>query len=152
VELGSFSGFSTFAMGLALRDLGAGGKLYAVDTWVGDKHSGLYGEDVYQSFLQNRHDLGLDRTVSPLRMTFEAASRTIAPAVDLLHIDGLHTFKAVYSDFNHFRRHLTPNAIVLFHDVYTFYRQMRLFWTLMSRRYPSYLIPYSHGLGVIQLC
>jgi hypothetical protein len=40
VELGSFGGFSTCVMGLALRDLNQGGQVYAVDSWTGDKHTG----------------------------------------------------------------------------------------------------------------
>ena len=54
VELGSFGGFSTCAMGLALRDLGEGGQIFAVDTWMGDDQTGSYGERVYQSFLETR--------------------------------------------------------------------------------------------------
>jgi hypothetical protein len=63
----------------------------------------------------------------------------------------LHTFKAVSNDFRCFRPLLNPGAVVLFHDVYTHFREMRIFWALISRRFPSYLIPYSHGLGVIQV-
>jgi predicted O-methyltransferase YrrM len=151
VELGSFAGFSTCAMGMALRNLGEGGQLYAVDTWRGDDHTGQFGEQVYQSFLEKRRELDLESTICPLRMTFEEASDKIEPKIDLLHVDGLHTFRAVYRDFKSFRRHLAPGAIVLFHDVYTDFPQMRLFWALIARRFPSYLIPYSHGLGVIQV-
>ena len=81
VELGSQRGFSTFAMGLALRDLKLGGQIYAVDTWRGDKHTGLYGEDVYENFLAGRHALGLDETVCPMRMTFAEASTKITPPI-----------------------------------------------------------------------
>jgi Methyltransferase domain len=151
VELGSHKGFSTFAMGLALRDLKLGGKIYAVDTWKGDEHAGFYEEEVYQNFLADRQKLGLDDTVFPMRMTFAEASKKITPPIDLLHVDGLHTFKAVTSDFKDFRNLLAPGGIVLFHDVYTTFRQMRLFWALISSRYPSYRIPYSHGLGIIQV-
>jgi hypothetical protein len=151
VELGSARGFSTFAMGLALRDLSEGGQIYAIDTWKGDDHIGSYGEEVYQGFLESRHMLDLDNTVVPMRMTFEEASKIITPPIDLLHVDGLHTFRAVTRDFNQYRCHLKPTAIVLCHDVYTFFPQMRLFWALISRRYPSYLIPYQHGLGVLQI-
>jgi predicted O-methyltransferase YrrM len=151
VELGSYNGFSTFAMGLALRDLKMDGRIYAVDTWMGDNNMGLYGEEVYQSFLENKHKLGLDGTVCPLRMTFAEASKQITPPIDLLHVDGLHSITAVTSDFKAFRHLLAPGAIVLFHDVYTKFAGMRLFWALISRRYPSYRIPYSHGLGVIQI-
>jgi hypothetical protein len=152
VELGSARGFSTFAMGLALRDLGAGGQIYAVDTWKGDEHIGAYGDDVYQGFMEARRELGLDGTICPMRMTFEEASKIILLPIDLLHIDGFHTFKAVWTDFRQFRRYLKPGAIVLFHDVYTdFFPGMRLFWALISRRYPSYLIPYQYGLGVLRI-
>ena len=151
VELGSFGGFSTFAMALALRDLGQGGKIYAVDTWEGDDNTGPYGEVVYQNFLRTRRELGLEETVCPLRMTFKEASTRIEPGVHLLHVDGLHTFRAVSDDFKCFRHHLMPGAIVLFHDVYTGFPQMRIFWALISRRFPSYRIPYSHGLGVLQI-
>ena len=58
VELGSFGGFSTCAMALALRDLGEGGQIYAVDTWIGDDHTGLFGEQIYGSFLEKRRALG----------------------------------------------------------------------------------------------
>lgn len=98
VELGCARGFSTFSMGLALHDLGEGGQIFAVDTWNGDEHFGYY-----------------------------EASRIISPPIDLLHVDGVHTFRAVTRDFQLFRRHLKPGAIVLFHDVYTVFPQMRCF-------------------------
>src|ERR1700682_5543314 len=37
VELGTHMGMSALAIGLAMRDLGEGGKIYAVDTWQGDE-------------------------------------------------------------------------------------------------------------------
>jgi methyltransferase family protein len=151
VELGCARGFSTFSMGLALRDLGTGGRIFAVDTWEGDYQYGYYGENVYEGFLESRRILDLEETVCPMKMTFEHASKLIVPPIDLLHVDGLHTFRAVRRDFKLFRHHLAPGAIVLFHDVYTVFPQMRLFWALISRRYSSCLIPYQHGLGVIQI-
>jgi hypothetical protein len=152
VELGSHAGFSTFAMGLALRDMKTAGKIYAVDTWEVDEHSGFYAdEDVYQAFMYKRSALGLEPTVFPLRMTFQQASEQITPPIDLLHVDGVHKFQSVLSDFRAFKHLLAPNALVLFHDVYTFFVGMRVFWALLSRRYPSYTIPYSHGLGIIQV-
>lgn len=151
VELGSFGGFSTCAMGLALRDSGGSGRIYAVDTWKGDEHTSQYEESVYHSFLSKRRELSLEQIVEPMRMTFKDASLAIQPGIDLLHIDGWHTFRAVSSDFRLFRRHLNPGALVMFHDVFTVFRGMRLFWKLMSGRYPSYLIPYGHGLGVIKV-
>jgi predicted O-methyltransferase YrrM len=151
VELGSFGGFSTGAIGLALKHLGGERKLYAVDTWSGDAHTGKYGDQVYDAFLGVRHALGLNEIIIPLRMTFDEAADKIPDKIDMLHIDGLHTFAAVSHDFKTYKPLLASNAIVMFHDVYTEFPDMRLFWAMISRRYPSYRIPYSHGLGVIQV-
>jgi predicted O-methyltransferase YrrM len=148
VELGSHGGFSAFCLGLALRDLGLGGRLYAVDTWQGDPQTGEYGDEI---FLDDRAALGLQETVIPLRMTFEEASRAIEPGVDLLHVDGWHTFAAVRRDFATFRPLLSRRAIVMFHDVRTIYRGMRWFWALMRLRYESCTVPYMHGLGIIRM-
>ncbi len=153
VELGSFGGFSACAMALALRDLGEGGKLQAVDTWQGDPLMDSYDwDEVYDTFLQTRNALGLDDTIVPLRMSFDQASQVIEPGINLLHIDGWHTYRAVSKDFHQFKPLLAPAAIVMFHDVYSpVFREMRLFWRRISLRYPSVLIPYSSGLGIIQV-
>ena len=60
VELGSYGGFSTCALGLALKEHVPGSRLYAVDTWKGDPHTGTYDEQVYQQFLAFRRELGLE--------------------------------------------------------------------------------------------
>jgi predicted O-methyltransferase YrrM len=99
VELGTHVGLSALAMGLALRDLDQGGKLYAVDTWQGDEHSGLYSDEVYNTFLDRCARLGLDSVIVPLRMTFDEARDQVPDQIDLLHIDGLHTWDAVSHDF-----------------------------------------------------
>ena len=58
-------------MALALRELGEGGTVQAVDTWQGDPHSVPYdSEEVYQNFLNIRKELGLEDVIVPLRMTF----------------------------------------------------------------------------------
>ncbi|MBU6399512.1 MAG: class I SAM-dependent methyltransferase [Verrucomicrobia bacterium] len=150
VELGSFGGYSTCCLGLAIRDHVPGGQLVAVDLWEGDRQTGRYDERVYRQFLEFRQELGLEEIIRPLRNSFAAASREIRPGVDLLHIDGLHQFTHVGADFLRFRRLLAPGALVMFHDVNAHFTGMRVFWWLISRRYPAALIPYSHGLGIIQ--
>ena len=72
----------------------------AVDTWQGDEHAGSYGEDVYESAarLSRSHAYGAFSRL--LRMTFDEARRHFADgSIDLLHIDGLHTYDAVAQDF-----------------------------------------------------
>jgi predicted O-methyltransferase YrrM len=150
VELGSFAGFSACALALALKDHVPGGRLYAVDTWQGDPNTGAYGEQVYQQFLTFRRELGLEDIILPLRMSFAEARSRIPGPIDLLHIDGWHTFRAVRRDFRMYQQQLAPNSRVIFHDVNTFFLGMRLFWLLTSWQHPTALVPYSHGLGVLR--
>jgi predicted O-methyltransferase YrrM len=149
VELGSFGGFSTCALGLALRDHVPGGRLYAVDTWQGDAHAGNYAGEVLNQFTRFRQTLGLEEVIVPLRMTFEEAVRHVPRGIELLHIDGLHSWRAVSRDFRTYRPLLAPKALVLFHDVNAHFLGMRLFWLLASRRYQTALVPFSCGLGVL---
>jgi predicted O-methyltransferase YrrM len=152
VELGTYVGLSALAMGLALHHLGEGGKLYAVDTWEGDKHVAYsHGESIYRTFLERRAQLGLDEVIVPLRMTFDEAREQVPAPIDLLHIDGLHTWEAVNHDFDSYRPLVRPDGIVLFHDVNTFYMDMRRFWSIVSVRYTSHMVPYSHGLGILRV-
>jgi predicted O-methyltransferase YrrM len=151
VELGTHMGLSALSMGIALRDLGEGGMLFAVDTWQGDEQAGFYGDDVYQQFLARRSHLGLDRAIVPLRMTFDEARDQMPPSIDLLHIDGLHTRQAINHDFDTYRPLVRPGGLILFHDVRTGFPDMRAFWRRLSTKYEHYCVPYSHGLGVIRV-
>lgn len=148
VELGSYGGFSTCCLGLALLDHSPGSILRAVDTWQGDPHAGYYPEDVWRQFSWLRSELGLEDVIKPLRMTFQEAAAQITEPIDLLHIDGWHTFKAVRQDLKLFRGKLAPGATVIFHDVNAHFVGMRIFWLWLSLNRPTALVPYSHGLGV----
>jgi Methyltransferase domain len=149
VDLGVHLGCSTFAMGLALKKLGRG-MIYAIDTWDGDEHIGHYGENVYSAFMNQVDRLDLRAYVNPLRMRFNEAVAGIKDQVDLLHVDGFHTYSAAREDFGLFRRQLTPGALVLFHDVYNWgFPSLRLYWHLMSLRYRSYRVKHSSGLGIV---
>jgi predicted O-methyltransferase YrrM len=151
VELGTYVGFSAFSMGLALRGFSEGGKLYAVDTWEGDDHMGNYGENIYRTFLSRRADLELDSVIVPLRTTFDDARDKVPDQIDLLHIDGLHTWEAINHDFETFGPRVSPGGFIVFHDVNSEFEGVRRFWSIISQRYASYMVPYSFGLGIIRV-
>src|SRR5579871_3383029 len=47
VELGTFYGESYFSFCQAMQERSVACACYAVDTWQGDDHGGLYGEEIY---------------------------------------------------------------------------------------------------------
>ena len=101
VELGTHFGCSFFALVQALADAQSQGSIHAVDTWKGDPHAGEYGDDVFETFSTN---LGrLEERTADRQIKVEIHQKTFAEAlpefepdsIDLLHIDGCHTYEAL---------------------------------------------------------
>ncbi len=121
-----------------------------MDTWEGDDHTGSYGERVYERFREDVHALGLEGHVVPLRMRFEEAARRIDGHVDLLHVNGFHTFRAARADFLLFRDRLSPGAPVLFHDVYNRdFPGLLMLWPWLALRYRTFRFKHGSGLGLL---
>lgn len=154
VELGTHSGNSYFAICQAVKQYETGSKCYAVDTWQGDAHALSYGVEIYE--MVRKHNEEYYASFSTLlRMTFdEALSNFEDASVDLLHIDGLHTYEAVKHDFETWLPKLAPGAIVLFHDTNVRKDDFGVwkYWEELTAQYPVNIqFLYSHGLGVLQI-
>ena len=154
VELGTHTGNSYFSFCQAVRDKGLMTRCHAVDTWKGDSQAGFYGDNVFE--LVNRHNESQYKSFSTLyRMTFdEALAKFDDKLIDLLHIDGFHTYEAVRHDFESWLPKLAPGAIVLFHDIKVTDGEFGVwkFWAELKQKYPqNFEFSHSHGLGVIEL-
>lgn len=151
VELGTHRGTSFLALCQAVQEQNLTSRVFAVDTWQGDEHAGFYGDDIYNELreYQQRNYAGISEM---LRMRFNEALEYFANgSIDLLHIDGLHTYDAVREDFESWIPKLSDRAVVLFHDTCVRERGFGVwqYWSEISQQYPSFEFTHTHGLGVL---
>lgn len=155
IELGTYKGTSFFSFCQAVKELNIASSLYAIDTWQGDPHSGFYKEQIYEKFIIIKEKFYSELEINIIRERFdEAVHHFKDSSIELLHIDGFHTYDAVKHDFNTWLPKLSPDAIVIFHDTaekkddFGVYK----FWEELCERYQNYFsFSHSHGLGIIFL-
>lgn len=150
VELGSYLGASFFAMCQAAREFQIKCECYAVDTWEGDKHAGYYSDEVYQTVVA-AHSHYKDFAYL-LRMEFDkAAQLDELEKIDLLHIDGLHTYEAVKHDFETWLPKMSDEGVIMFHDIAEHKDDFGVWrlWADIYTKYPSFSFQHGHGLGVL---
>jgi hypothetical protein len=151
VELGTHNGISYAAFCETVLQERLATRCYAVDSWAGDDHAGHYDESVYTG-LRAFHDGRYSAFSELLRMSFDEARDAIADGtVDLLHIDGFHSYDAVRHDFEGWLPKLSPRAVVLLHDINVLERGFGVarFWAEVEGRFPSFSFLHGHGLGVL---
>jgi GT2 family glycosyltransferase/glycosyltransferase involved in cell wall biosynthesis/SAM-dependent methyltransferase len=151
VELGTHTGVSYTTFCEAVRNTGCGARCYAVDTWQGDAHAGAYGEEVHDD-LRVFNEARYGSFSELIRARFDDALVYFADgSIDLLHIDGLHTYEAVKHDFESWLPKLSDKAVVILHDTNVKrddFGVYRLFGEL-GQHYPTFEFSHGFGLGVV---
>jgi hypothetical protein len=150
VELGAYRGDSYCTFCQAVEMLGLKTRCTAIDTWGGDKHSGQFGTELLEE-LRAHHDPRYSGFSRLLRATFdEAAGEFAAGSIDLLHIDGLHTYEAVKHDFENWLPKMSRRGVVMFHDTAERREDFGVYklWAEVAPKYPSFEFVHGHGLGV----
>ena len=158
VELGTYSGSSFAAFCQAVEACELEAKCFGIDLWEGDIHMGKFDEELFRevsSYLAS-HYPGVAQLV---RKDFNEAVELFAnDSVDLLHIDGTHTFEAVSNDFNTWLPKVSERGVVLFHDINVTLENtgpasrhfgVRRFFDGVKDRYPHFTFEHCWGLGVL---
>jgi glycosyltransferase involved in cell wall biosynthesis/predicted O-methyltransferase YrrM/outer membrane murein-binding lipoprotein Lpp len=118
VELGTYSGSSFAAFCQAMETHGIEGTCHGVDLWEGDVHMGRFDESLFlemSEFTRTRYP----HHARLVRKLFDQAVHDFADgSIDLLHIDGTHTYEAVKNDFETWLPKVSARGVVLFHDIH----------------------------------
>ena len=123
---------------------------FGIDHWLGDAQASVYGGQVYEE-LRAFHDPLYASFSNLLRSSFDdAVSRFGEGTIDLLHIDGIHTYKGVSHDFESWLPKMSSRGIVLLHDTNMRDRGFGVwqFFAEIAARYPTFEFLHSHGLGI----
>lgn len=151
VELGVHTGMSYFAFCQSVKANNLPTLCYGIDTWKGDEHAGLYSEDIWLD-VQNHNAQEYASFSYLLRTTFNDALPYFEDkTIDLLHIDGYHTYEAVREDFEKWLPKMAANGIVVFHDIVVREREFGVykFWAELKQQYKSFEFLHGHGLGIL---
>ena len=152
VELGVHNGFSYFLGCQSIEECKLSTKSFAVDHWLGDSQAGFFDDSVFQGVKTLNQKYSSFSTL--LKMSFDDALDYFEnSSIDLLHIDGFHSYESVKKDFESWLPKMSTNGIVLLHDIHvrrnTFH--VYLFWKELKKLYKTIEFVGSHGLGVVFL-
>jgi MMP 1-O-methyltransferase len=130
LEIGSYCGKSTLCLGLACKENGSA--LFSIDHHRGseDHQPGeayfdpalidlnTFQIDTFQTFRQTIRKSELENTVIPIVSRSQTCARYWQIPISLLFIDGGHSFRDVFVDYQAWVGHLLPDGYLLFHDIF----------------------------------
>ena len=151
VELGTYSGNSYFAFCQSVRDLQLQTKCFAVDTWQGDIHVGSYGDEVFKR-VNEINEREFKSFSKLMQVQFDDAIHHFSTGrIDILHIDGTHTYEAVKNDFTNWLPKVSKGGVILLHDTMVRKKDFGV-WKFLKEIKKQYLVlefPFSEGLALV---
>jgi predicted O-methyltransferase YrrM len=113
LEIGSYKGRSTCCLALGCR--GSQKRVFAVDPFDGGPD--LPTANSLPDFSQNIKRCRVSDSVEPFVGLSSEVAKTWDKRINLLFIDGSHSYEDVLADFTNFFPHVVPGGIVVLHDV-----------------------------------
>ena len=113
LEVGSYLGASSCFLAAAARDLGGGARVHCVDTW---ENQGMTEgpRDTWEEFRHNTERYA--RQIVTHRGPSVDIARTFKKPVDLLFLDGDHSYEGCRADVEAWLPHLASGGLLLMHD------------------------------------
>ena len=149
VELGVWKGESYFTFCQSAAEHMMETRCYGIDTWRGDVHMGEHDPEIAVEVA--RYNWRYSSFSELKAMTFMEALPDFADgSIDLLHIDGAHTYDDVKRDFESWLPKLSPHGVILFHDVMVrdYGCGVWKLWDEIARPKRSFVFEFGYGLGV----
>ena len=116
VEIGSYRGKSAIALGLAAKQIAA--RVYCIDPheeFIGVA-GGVFGPVDLKEKIAHIYSFDLGDVIFPVCLSSFEVGKIWSKPIDLLWIDGDHSYKGVSTDFNLFSAHVKKDGIIIFHD------------------------------------
>ena len=152
VELGVFTGVSYCAFCEAIQAHDVPCSCYGIDHWRGDNQCGYYGPDVLAE-LRAYHDARYSTFSRLVERSFDEALEMFDDGVvDLLHLDGYHTYEAVAHDVASWLPKMRRGGVMVLHDIAERRPDFGVWqvWEALKARYPIYReFAHGHGLGIV---
>lgn len=161
VEIGSALGKSACHMGMALKENGRG-KLYAIDPHEATAWNDEKAVNSLEAMRKNLREYRVSDQVEIVREYSGDAARGWSRTIDLLFIDGDHSYDGCKSDWDLFVPHMSKFGIVVFHDTAWEVAEVDERWRradmgvprfvdeLRQRGCPVLTIPTFCGLSLVQ--
>lgn len=155
VELDTNSGNFYFTFCQSVIEAGLSTKCFAIDSWQGGEKTWEFSEQIFASQKKVHNEEHYAGFSQLLQMSFgDAAPHFTDKSIELLHIDGLHTYEAIVRTFEAWLPKLAPNAVLMFHNTNVHEPNFGVWklWEELQTCYPNNLkFVHSNGLGVLQL-
>jgi hypothetical protein len=151
LELGVHNGVSYFSACEAVRQLKLDTKCLGIDHWLGDNQAGIFDDSVFENFKINHKQY--EDISSYIKSDFESGMKEIKnDSIEIIHIDGFHTYAAVENDFNlAYQKINKQKGIILLHDIneYQITFGVNKFWQEIEKKFKVFKFNHGHGLGVV---